>query len=389
MDIISAYVRQALTVGAAVISGTTHKTVKRVITRHEAGGGAPPRSPRSVTTTSWRTWSLSGWEDGGPDLGEAAAARSPRRGYAGSPAEFPAGWSRRRSSCGGRGSSPAAPPGGVVTGEHLVIDWAASAAACVLRGPGGEPGAVRAVAADERAEPRWRAGGVLRGPGGCRGRCWPTGWAPEAGWSRMWWCPHRKSTAVRGALRVPARFSARPRPGVEGMWKPRSATRAGSGRAAAPFPDPGRQRAGRGMVRRGQRRDSQRDLRGAGGAAGHQRSCGALPSLRASHRAAGDPQGRPALVRAVRFGALSVPTWRSAPEVGCAPTTRAARDRYPMGGSSRATPGGHPAGIVRDEHYGRPAARATAAARPEPPGEGVLRARGPVAEAFIPCPPSS
>jgi hypothetical protein len=29
-----------------VISGTTHKTVKRVIARHEAGGGAPERVPR-------------------------------------------------------------------------------------------------------------------------------------------------------------------------------------------------------------------------------------------------------------------------------------------------------------------------------------------------------
>jgi hypothetical protein len=28
------------------IAGTTHKTVKRVIARHEAGGGAPERAPR-------------------------------------------------------------------------------------------------------------------------------------------------------------------------------------------------------------------------------------------------------------------------------------------------------------------------------------------------------
>ena len=32
--------------GAAAISGTTPKTVRRVIARHEAGGGAPVRSPR-------------------------------------------------------------------------------------------------------------------------------------------------------------------------------------------------------------------------------------------------------------------------------------------------------------------------------------------------------
>ena len=46
MDIISAYREAGTFRGAAVISGTTPKTVKRVIARHEAGGGAPVRSPR-------------------------------------------------------------------------------------------------------------------------------------------------------------------------------------------------------------------------------------------------------------------------------------------------------------------------------------------------------
>jgi hypothetical protein len=46
MDIISAYREAGTYRGAAVISGTTPKTVKRVIARHQAGGGTPPRSPR-------------------------------------------------------------------------------------------------------------------------------------------------------------------------------------------------------------------------------------------------------------------------------------------------------------------------------------------------------
>ena len=46
MDIISAYREVGTYRGAAVISGTTHKTVKRVIARHEAGGGAPARARR-------------------------------------------------------------------------------------------------------------------------------------------------------------------------------------------------------------------------------------------------------------------------------------------------------------------------------------------------------
>ena len=41
MDIISAYREAGTYRGAAAISGTTPKTVRRVIARHEAGGGTP------------------------------------------------------------------------------------------------------------------------------------------------------------------------------------------------------------------------------------------------------------------------------------------------------------------------------------------------------------
>jgi hypothetical protein len=46
MDIISAYREAGTYRGAAEIAGTTHKTVRRVIARHEAGGGVPERLPR-------------------------------------------------------------------------------------------------------------------------------------------------------------------------------------------------------------------------------------------------------------------------------------------------------------------------------------------------------
>ncbi|MDQ2876582.1 MAG: helix-turn-helix domain-containing protein, partial [Actinomycetota bacterium] len=46
MDIISAYREVGTYRGAAAMSGTSPKTVKRVIARHEAGGSLPPRSPR-------------------------------------------------------------------------------------------------------------------------------------------------------------------------------------------------------------------------------------------------------------------------------------------------------------------------------------------------------
>ena len=47
MDIIAAYREAGTYRGAAEITGTTHKTVKRVNDRHEAGGGTPPRVPRA------------------------------------------------------------------------------------------------------------------------------------------------------------------------------------------------------------------------------------------------------------------------------------------------------------------------------------------------------
>ena len=47
MDIIAAYREAGTYRGAAEIAGTTHKTVKRVIARHEAGAAEPERAARS------------------------------------------------------------------------------------------------------------------------------------------------------------------------------------------------------------------------------------------------------------------------------------------------------------------------------------------------------
>jgi tRNA A37 threonylcarbamoyltransferase TsaD len=47
MDIISAYREVGTYCGAAVACGTTHKTVKRAIARHEAGGVVPERAARA------------------------------------------------------------------------------------------------------------------------------------------------------------------------------------------------------------------------------------------------------------------------------------------------------------------------------------------------------
>jgi hypothetical protein len=89
MDIISAYREVGTFRGAAAISGTTPKTVKRVIERHEAGGGAPGRVPRVrnydgvVELVAGRVGKTAGRISAKRLLPAARAA-----GYAGSPRNF-------------------------------------------------------------------------------------------------------------------------------------------------------------------------------------------------------------------------------------------------------------------------------------------------------------
>ena len=102
MDIISAYREAGTYRGAAAISGTTPKTVRRVIARHEAGGGAPARAPRGhnydvvAALVAERVD-----EDVGADFGEAAAAGGAGRGVCGVAAELPAAGRGAEAGCGG------------------------------------------------------------------------------------------------------------------------------------------------------------------------------------------------------------------------------------------------------------------------------------------------
>ena len=101
MDIISAYREAGTYRGAAAISGTAPKTVKRVIARHEAGGSAPVRSPRGhnydgvAVLVAERVEKTPGRISAKRLLPAARAA-----GYSGSPRNS-AAWSRRRSRPGG------------------------------------------------------------------------------------------------------------------------------------------------------------------------------------------------------------------------------------------------------------------------------------------------
>jgi hypothetical protein len=102
MDIISAYREAGSYRGAAVISGTTPKTVRRVIARHEAGGGVPVRVPRGrnydvvAVLVAERVAGTSARISAKRLLPAARAA-----GYAGRRGTS-AAWSRRPSRPGGR-----------------------------------------------------------------------------------------------------------------------------------------------------------------------------------------------------------------------------------------------------------------------------------------------
>jgi transposase len=123
MDIISAYREAGTYRGAAAISGTTPKTVKRVIARQEAGSGTPPRSLRErnydivAGLVAERVDKTSARISAKRLLPAARAA-----GYGGSPRNFrrlvaaqKESWRRDHH----RGRRPAV----WSPGEYLVIDW--------------------------------------------------------------------------------------------------------------------------------------------------------------------------------------------------------------------------------------------------------------------------
>ncbi len=124
MDIIAAYREAGTLRGAAEIAGTTHKTVKRVIARHEAGA-TPERVPRGhnydgvAALVAERVQKTAGRISAKRLLPAARAA-----GYGGSDRNFRplvAGQKQAWRRDHHRGRRPAV----WSPGEHLVIDWGA------------------------------------------------------------------------------------------------------------------------------------------------------------------------------------------------------------------------------------------------------------------------
>jgi transposase len=123
MSIISAYQQVGTYRGAAAICGTTHKTVKRVVQRAEAGEPPPVRERRPSNYEGVRA--LVGQAVTSTEGRISAKRLLPRaraQGYAGSDRNFrrlvaqeKKAWRREN----GRGRRPAV----WSPGEHLVIDW--------------------------------------------------------------------------------------------------------------------------------------------------------------------------------------------------------------------------------------------------------------------------
>lgn len=123
MDIISAYREVGTYRGAAEIAGTTPKTVKRVIDRHEAGEGVPKRAVREhnydgvAELVATRVEKTAGRISAKLLLVVARAA-----GYAGSPRNFRRLVATQKQlwrKDNHRGRRPAV----WSPGEYLVIDW--------------------------------------------------------------------------------------------------------------------------------------------------------------------------------------------------------------------------------------------------------------------------
>ena len=116
MDIIAAYREAGTFRGAAEIAGTTHKTVKRVIARREAGGGAPGRGPRGHNYDGVAALVA---ERVGKTSGRISAKRllpaARARGVCGLSAELPAAGRGGEAGLAARSSSRP-PAGGVVAG---------------------------------------------------------------------------------------------------------------------------------------------------------------------------------------------------------------------------------------------------------------------------------
>jgi len=156
MDVLAAYLEVGSYRGAAAMCGTTHKTVKRIVERHNAGGGAPAPRDRGHNCEQVRRLVA---EKVRSSQGRISAKRllpaARAAGYAGSArnfrrlvAEVKAAWRAGHH----RGRRPAV----WSPGDTLVIDWARKAGCtCSARCWPGRGSGSCGSPPTRRPRPRW------------------------------------------------------------------------------------------------------------------------------------------------------------------------------------------------------------------------------------------
>ena len=294
MDIISAY-REVGTYRGAAADLRHHPQDREAGDRPARGRRRRAARGRrgGTTTTRWPRWSAERVrEDAGPDHGEAAAAGGAGGGLCGVGAQLPPA-GRGGEAAVAAGASPWPPAGGVVAGRASGDRLGQSRAGCRCSArcwPGRRWRFVR-FAADERAETTLALlaecfealGGV---PGEGAGR--PDG-LPEGRRGRQRGRPDRRTMCGSRRTTGSGPTSARPHdPRVEGdRGEPGRLRQADLMVPQATVRRPGRrERRGRGVVRRGQRRGAlARSARSRpSGWLSSGSCCAPLPSLRAEHR---------------------------------------------------------------------------------------------------------
>ena len=125
LDIVTAYRQVGTLRGAAEMCGVTHKTVRRVIERAQAGEAAAQRLVRRRNFESVRAVVATEIEDtAGKITAKRLLPKAAAAGYDGSPRNFRRLVAQERSKYRqGRAIERARRPAVWAPGEHLVIDW--------------------------------------------------------------------------------------------------------------------------------------------------------------------------------------------------------------------------------------------------------------------------
>src|SRR6478672_9631090 len=127
MNIISTYREVGTYRGAAELCGTTHKTVKRIVERAEAGGEPPQREPQPRNFDAVRDLVANGSPSQEARSRPSGCCRSPARPVMSARRGTFAAWFADQKALWRNDNHRGGRPAVWSPGEYLVIDWAEAA----------------------------------------------------------------------------------------------------------------------------------------------------------------------------------------------------------------------------------------------------------------------